>query len=208
LQNSVNDAADMASALKRLNFDVTLHLDATHEKMDAAIRSFGKKLRKNVVSLFYYAGHSVQHEGENYLIPIDALEQVTAPAHLKHKTVNASYVLAVMEHAGNGLNIVILDACRDSPFRGFSRNLTPGLASPPDAKGLLIAYSTAPGKKADDGRGRNSPYTKHLLRYITEPNLTIEAVLKNVMREVEAETGERQVPWYSSAMKYDFYFVE
>lgn len=127
---------------------------------------------------------------------------------MKYKTVNAGYVLAVMTHAGNGLNIVILDACRDNPLRGFSRSATRGLASPPDAKGVLIAYSTSPGKTAEDGSGRNSPYTKHLLRYMTEPNLTIEAVLKKVIGAVEAETRERQVPWYSSAMKHEFHFVE
>jgi uncharacterized caspase-like protein len=208
LPNAANDANDMASALRRLNFDVTLQLDVTHEKMDTAVRSFQKKLDKNVVSLFYYAGHAVQHDGESYLIPIDALEQITAPGHLKYKAVNTAYVLDVMAHAGNGLNIVILDACRDNPLRGFSRSAARGLAPPPDAKGVLIAYSTAPGKTAEDGSGRNSPYTKHLLRYMTEPNLTIEAVLKHVMRAVEAETRERQVPWYASAMKHEFYFVE
>jgi uncharacterized caspase-like protein len=160
------------------------------------------------VGLFYYAGHAVQHEGENYLIPLDALQAVSAPEHLKHKTVSAGYVLGVMEDAGNGLNIVILDACRDNPFQGFSRSLTRGLARMPDANGVLIAYSTSPGKTAEDGTGRNSPYTKYLLHFITEPNLTIEAMFKNVMREVKAETGEGQVPWYSTSMEHEFYFAQ
>jgi uncharacterized caspase-like protein len=113
-----------------------------------------------------------------------------------------------MEDAGNGLNIVILDACRDNPFQGFSRSLTRGLARMPDANGVLIAYSTLPGKTAEDGTGRNSPYTKHLLHFITEPNLTIEAMFKNVMRQVKVETGERQVPWYSTSMEHEFYFAQ
>jgi uncharacterized caspase-like protein len=208
LDNPVNDARDIAAALKRLTFDVTLELDTTHQRMEQAIRSFGTKLGKNTVGLFYYAGHAVQYEGENYLLPVDTLAAVSAPGHLKQKAVNVGYVLEAMEYAGNGLNIVILDACRDNPFRSFTRSLTRGLAQTPDANGVLIAFSTSPGKTAADGTGRNSPYTKQLLRYITVPTLTIEAMFKNVMREVKADTGGTQKPWYTTSMEYEFYFAE
>lgn len=208
MENPVNDATDISAALKRLNFDVTLEIDASKEKMEGAIRSFGKKLGKNTVGVFYYAGHAVQYEGENYLIPIDAMEAVSVPEHLRYKSVNAGYVLGEMENAQNGLNIVILDARRDNPFRGFSRSLNRGLAQMPDANGALIAYSTSPGKTAEDGTGRNSPYTKHLLHSITEPNLTLEAMFKIVMREVMAETNGKQRPWYTTSMAQEFYFVE
>lgn len=209
LKNPVNDANDMAAALRHLNFNVTAEFDASHEKMEQAIRSFGTKLNKNAVALFYYAGHAVQQDGTNYLIPVDAIAQVSVPEQLKHKSVNIEYMLAEMQNAGNGLNIVILDACRDSPFQQFTRSLlTRGLAQLPAANGTLIAFSTSPGKTADDGSGRNSPFTKSLLRNITKPGLPIEAMFKNVMREVKAETGDRQWPWYHTSIEYDFNFVE
>jgi hypothetical protein len=208
LKNPANDATDIAAALKRLDFEVTLVTDADQRKMEETIRRFGKKLHPGTIGLFYYAGHAVQHDGENYLIPVDAVGAVSAADHLKYKTVAAGYVLGVMEEAGNGLNLVFLDACRDNPFRGFSRSATRGLARMDSPTGSLIAYSTSPGQVAQDGgANRNSPYTQSLLQYLMEPHLPINSMLIKVNAAVKRETNGQQVPWYSSSMEQDFYFV-
>lgn len=208
LKNPVNDAGDITALLKRLNFDVTLVTNANQQEMEQSIRHFGKKLRPRTIGLFYYAGHAVQYEGENYLIPVDAINAVSAPEHLKYKTVPAGYILGIMEQAGNGLNLVFLDACRDNPFQSFSRSVTRGLARMDSPTGSLIAYSTSPGDVAQDGGAdRNSPYTKNLLKYLAEPKLPINSMLIKVNAAVKLETKGQQVPWYSSSMEQDFYFV-
>lgn len=209
LVNPVNDSRDIANALRRLNFNVNLITDATLQRMENAIQSFGKKLGKDSIGLFYYAGHAVQHAGENYLIPVHSVAALTTAEQLRYKTVNAGYVLGLMEAAGNGLNIVMLDACRDNPFQSFSRSMSRGLAQLSSPKGSLIAYATSPGDTAADGTGsRNSPYTKNLLSYIEQPGLTIEAMFKRVGAGVAKDTNSKQVPWYSSSISQDFYLVD
>ena len=174
--------------------------------METAIREFGKKLEKDSTGLFYYAGHGMQVDGTNYLIPIGA--HIESKAEVKYETVNTGLVLAQMEKARNGLNIVILDACRNNPFRTFSRSITPGLARMNAPKGSLIAYATAPGKVAYDGqKGKNGVYTKHLVLNIQKPGLKVEEVLKNVRIAVLDETNEKQIPWESSSLIGNFYFI-
>lgn len=207
LKNPRNDAEDIAAALRQLQFNVDVVLDANQAKMESAIRLFGQRLQSDAVGLFFYAGHAVQYAGENYLIPIGAIQTVSAPEHLKYKTVNAGYIVGVMEQARNGLNILILDACRDNPFRGFSRSINRGLAQMNSPSGTLIAYSTAPGKTAQDGSGRNSPYTTSLLHHIKTPNMPIEATLKKVIADVKHTTRSSQVPWYTTSLDKDFYFA-
>ena len=206
LKNPVNDAKDIAKALKSVGFEVDLKLNATQESMENAIQNFGKRLGNNAVGLFYYAGHGVQYKGNNYLIPIGAMDRVTAPDHLRYKTVDAGYVLGAMKDTGNMLNIVILDACRNNPFRSFSRSMNAGLKRIQGAEGTIIAYSTSPGKVALDGSGRNSPYTKELIKLIKKPNLPIEIMLKQVRRGVKSETKGEQSPWYESSIDGDFCF--
>lgn len=213
LSNPVNDARDMAKVLRDLGFDVTLKVNADQMTMESVIDAFGKKLRQNAkaVGLFYFSGHGAQYAGENYLIPINSIPRTSAAAHLRYKAVPAGYVLGVMP--GNGLNIVILDACRDNPFKGFSKSLRQGLARMANAEGSLVAYATAPGTVAWVGKAgeRNSPYTKHLLRFMKQPNLSIESVLKKVRRAVIRETRHKstvQKPWYEASISDDFYFVE
>lgn len=209
LANPANDSRDIANALRRLHFDVSLITDANQQRMEKAIQSFGKKLGKDSIGLFYYAGHAVQHAGENYLIPVHSVDALTSAEQLRYKTVNAGYILGLMESAGNGLNIVMLDACRDNPFRSFSRSMGHGLAQISSPKGSLIAYATSPGDTAADGTGtRNSPYTKNLLTYIEQPGLTIEAMFKRVGAGVSRDTNSEQVPWYSSSISQDFYLAE
>lgn len=205
LTNPVNDAMDMMKILNDLKFEVIYKHNATQAEMDDAIRDFGRRLREYKVGLFYFAGHGMQVEGNNYLIPVDA--KIETESDVKYETVNAGRILGKMEDAENELNIVILDACRDNPFsRGF-RTQSQGLAKIDAPKGSIIVYATAPGSVAADGTGRNGIYTKHLLKYMREPGLPIEEVLKKVRISVMDETGDKQVPWESSSLRGDFYFT-
>ena len=208
LKNPQHDAQDIAEALKNQGFAVSLHLDSTQEQMEAAISDFGRKLYQGGVGLFYYAGHGVQVDGENYLIPVGA--RIESASDVRYKAVNVGQILGKMGEVRNGLNIVILDACRDNPFsRGF-RSSARGLAvvSSATAKGTLIAYATSPGKVASDGDTRNGLYTKHLLKNMQTPGLPVEQVFKRVLRGVEQETNGKQSPWTSSSFSGDFYFVQ
>ena len=119
---------------------------------------------------------------------------------------DAGLVLGKMEDAGNQLNIVILDACRNNPFSRNFRNAATGLARMDAPTGSLIAYSTAPGAVAADGVDRNGIFTKHLIKHLAAPNLTVEQVLKKVRIDVAAETSQRQIPWESSSLMGEFYF--
>jgi len=204
LKNPVNDAADMAAALKTLGFNVTLYRNANHQTMEDAIREFGGKLkRKGGVGLFYYAGHGMQIGGVNYLIPVGA--RVDKETDVKFQAVNADMILAEMENADNGMNIVLLDACRDNPFGRSFRSSTRGLAIIANAPtGTFISYSTGANQLAKDGEGRNSPYTKALLANIVKPGLTISDVFMEVRKQVLKET--RQTPWELSSLVGHFYF--
>ncbi len=208
LNNPVNDARDIAAVLRKTGFQVTLKLNATQSQMETAMNEFGERLNANTDALFYYSGHGVQHNGENYLIPIGSVKTITAAGHLRYKAVPAGYMLSVMKNAKSPLNVVVLDACRNNPFKSFSRTLTQGLARMPSAEGSLIAYATAPGNVAfDDGNGRNSPYTQHLLTYMQKPGLKLEDVLKRTRSAVKKTTRNQQTPWYESSIDGDFYFV-
>ena len=205
LKNPVNDAKDMARALKFSGFEVTLETDVDLRTMETAVRSFGRSLRKGGTGLFYYAGHGVQVNGSNYLIPIGAV--IESQSDVRYEAVNAGLVLGKMEDADNGLNIVILDACRNNPFRGSFRSHTPGLARMDSPTGSLVAYATAPGSVAVDGNGENGIYTKHLVQKMKKPGLTIEQVLKQVRVAVLEETDEKQTPWESSSLTGTFCFT-
>jgi hypothetical protein len=204
LKNPVNDATDMANALRQSGFNVTLKLNIDHRSMERSIRDFGKKLRDGGIGLFYYAGHGVQVKGRNYLIPITS--EIESEADVKFEAVDAGLVLGKMEDAQNDLNIIILDACRNNPFARSFRSSRKGLARMDAPTGSLIAYATAPGSIAADGKGKNGVYTKHLLTNIRKPGLTIERILKNVRVAVLSETSNKQVPWESSSLAGDFYF--
>jgi formylglycine-generating enzyme required for sulfatase activity len=206
LLNPVHDATDMAATLKRLGFEVTLLRDADRRTMQEAIEAFSLQLRQGGVGLFYFAGHGVQVEGENYLIPLRT--RINREQDVQYEAVPVGRILGGMENAANPLNIIILDACRDNPYKRSFRSSAPdGLAPIQAARGSLIAYATAPGKKAADGSGRNGVYTQRLLQAITTPGLSVEQVFKKVRIEVVKVMGDKQVPWESSSMTGDFYFV-
>ena len=204
LRNPENDANDMTIALRKLGFDVTYMKNARQRDMEDAIRFFGRKLRNGGVGLFFYAGHGMQVNGKNYLIPIGT--NIKEETDIKYEAVDANRILDAMHNAGNGLNIVILDACRDNPYARSFRSSSNGLARMDAPKGTLIAYSTSPGKVAADGTGRNSPYIKNLLQYIDAPGLTIEQVFKRTRRQLDRDTEGKQIPWESTSLTGDFYF--
>jgi len=205
LANPVNDATDVANSLRKLGFTVILKKNASLEMMEEAIEEFGGRLKKGGVGLFFYAGHGMQVQGANYLIPVGA--RIKKESDMKYRALDAGRVLDEMANAGNGLNIVILDACRDNPFsrsfRSASRGLTIISAAP---QGTFITYSTSPGNVAADGKGRNSPYTESLLRHMAEPDLPIEHVFKKVRQDLTKKTSGRQTPWELSSLSGDFFF--
>lgn len=206
LKNPVNDAYAMALTLERLGFDVLIRLDVkTKDDMKKAIREFGFKLKQGGTGLFYFAGHGLQVQGFNYLIPVHA--EIYSEEEVEYEGVDVGFVLAQMESAQNQMNIVILDACRNNPYARSYRSTTSGLASINAPTGSIIAYATAPGATAMDGIGKNGLYTSILLKQITQEGLKIEEVFKKVRAEVLAGSGGRQVPWESSSLIGDFYFI-
>jgi hypothetical protein len=207
LKNPVNDATDMAATLTRSGFAVSLKINADQRTMVTAIREFGRQIKQDGgVGLFYYAGHGIQVRGRNYLIPLEAV--IESEGDVQFEAVDAAFVLSKMEDAGNDMNIVILDACRNNPFARSFRSGNQGLARMDAPKGSIIAYATAPGELAADGTGRNGIYTKHLIQNIQTPQIRLEDVFKNVRRAVVNETGNKQVPWESSSLMGQFYFTQ
>ena len=209
LRNPVNDANDVAKILKKLGFQVILKTNANRSSMIKAIQKFGRRLHQADVGLFFYAGHGLQVYGHNYLVPVDA--NIQSEADIEHETVEAARVLKQMELSNNGINIVILDACRNNPYkRGISRDLTRGLARLDAPNGTFIVYATAPGDVADDGKGLNSPFTKNLLWALkTMPHLKIEELFKKVAKNmIENSTHKNpQTPWRHSSLINDFCFT-
>jgi hypothetical protein len=208
LTTPVNDAQDMATALHKVDFDVILKTNADQFTMEETMVAFGEKLHHGVVGLFYYSGYAVQFEGENYLIPYGAMSTINVARHLRSKAVNLDYVLSLMENANNGVNIVILDACRANPFN-FSKKIGKGLTTVGGVENMVIAYATSPGKVSPSvisQKQRNSFYTMHLLHFITSSNLPIELMLKEVRTAVSWETREKQKPWYTSSLDDTFKF--
>lgn len=205
LKNPVNDAKAFARALAETGFDVTLKTDTTKKEFTQAINAFGRKLQKGGTGLFYYAGHGIQVHGRNYLLPIDM--KIESESDVEYEAVDAGRILGKMQDAGNRLNIVILDACRDNPFvRGFGSAGSRGLAQMDAPTGSFIAYATRPGAEASDGDENHSPYTAALLKHIKEPELSIEHFFKKVRKDVITRTQGKQVPWDSSSLVGDFYF--
>ena len=206
LKNPVNDAAAMATQLQKLGFTVILKKNANLRGMEDALTDFGDRLKRGGVGLFFYAGHGLQVGGANYLVPIGA--RISRESDIRYETLDAGKILDEMANANNGLNIVILDACRDNPYSRSFRNAARGLAIVSNAPvGTFVSYSTSPGNVARDGDGRNSPYTEALLWYMKEPGLTIEQVFKGARAKLGKDTGGKQIPWELSSLQGEFYFV-
>lgn len=208
LPNPVNDAKAMSAALEKLGFKVLKYENLNHNAMKRAIGEFGIALDDYDVGLFYYAGHGVQYDGINYLVPVDA--NVGSEDEIEYECVNAGRVLSKMEMMKTGVNIIILDACRNNPFKfAASRSMSaPGLTGMDAPAGSIVAYATAPGKTASDGLGKNGLYTEELLSYIFRPDLKVEDLFKQVRINVMKKTNNRQIPWETSSLTGDFYFTK
>jgi formylglycine-generating enzyme required for sulfatase activity len=212
LGNPVNDANGLAAALRELGFEVLSDTDQDLAGMQRLIRTFGQRLRGASAGLFFFAGHGVRVGSDNYLIPIG--HEIESEADVALSAISAYSVLAQMEAAGAPVNLLILDACRDNPFRSFGafnrqqsdRGLVPMRVG---ASGTLIVYATKPGETAADGRGRpNSPFTTSLLQHIRTPGLRIEDLFKQVVLSVEDLTNRKQSPWVEGLLRGDFYFIK
>lgn len=204
LANPTNDARDMAVALAGLGFQVMLRENVNQRGMKQAVREFGDRIRAGSVGLFYFAGHGIQVKGRNYLVPVGS--EIQREDDVEDESVDVNLVLEKMEAAGNRLNIVVLDACRNNPFQRRFRSASRGLAPLDAAKGTLIAFATAPGSVAADGAGRNGVFTRHLLASLKHPESDVEKVFRRVRAAVLDETRGQQVPWETSSLTGDFYF--
>ena len=172
--------------------------------MKMAIDEFGKKIKGGGVGLFYYAGHGMEVNGRNYLIPLNA--NINNENEVEYESVDAGRVLAKMESAGNRVSIVMLDACRDNPFARNFRSASKGLAQTVAPEGSYIAYAAQPGAVASDGAGNNSVFTEEFVKTIRAEGVEINKAFRQVRSAVMQKTGSKQVPWTSESLTGDFYF--
>lgn len=205
LANPVNDVRLMEAALKDSGFTVIKAENASIREMRRLVRDFGDKLKATGgVGLFYFAGHGVQVRGENFLVSTDS--DIRNEDEVADDSINANVVLEKMQSAGNRVNLVILDACRNNPFAVRSRTAVSGLANMSAPSGSLVAYATAPGSVASDGNGKNGLYTEHLAKVLRQPGLAVEEVFKQVRAAVRRDSNNQQTPWENTALEGQFYF--
>jgi len=194
LANPVNDAEDIGVVLTALGFNVESVLNGNLDQMEDAITRLKERLSKDNKSygFFFYAGHGVQSNGENYLIPVNA--NIQSESYLRSRAVSVQAMLDELNDANNGLNVIVLDACRDNPF-GWSRGGGRGLAivnsQPADS---IIVYATSAGQQASDGDGRNGLFTTHLLTNLLTPGLDVSEVFRLTGLDVTEASKRQQVP--------------
>jgi len=208
LRNTLNDAEDMASRLESMGFDITLATNLNSQAMTDVVQAFGKRLSEtgDDVAFFYFSGHGTQVAGKNFLIPTDN-DDLREEKDLEPNAVSAQTILAMMEQANKGMNILILDACRDNPYKGSEKSMNRGLSRIKPPRGSLVAFATAPGETALDGDGRNGVFTGALLETLKgAEHKRIEDVFMEVRNLVRDETEERQDPWYNASMRTPFCF--
>lgn len=207
LVNPVNDARLVETTLRKLGFEVTKVENISAARMRTVVDDFAVKAKGADVALFYYAGHAVQVDGENYLIPVDNKEAL-APATMREQSLPLGVMLGKLSlDSGPRVKLVFIDACRNSPLFSADRSVTGGLApiaAPP--AGALVAFATAPGRVAKDGSGKNSYFTKHFAALVDTPGLKVEDMLKNVRAAVMRDTKNAQEPSEVSSLTGDFYF--
>lgn len=206
LVNPANDAQAMADVLKRLGFNVIELRDGTRMQMSAAIARVSESLKgKQGVGMLYYAGHGLQLDWRNYMVPVDA--SLKSAADVPQQTIDLSSVVDIFKAAGNRMNIVVLDACRDNPFGGNTSSAK-GLAQLDAPPSTFLAYATAPGNVAEDGdeKSGNGLYTQYLLQELKRPTAKIEDVFKRVRLNVRKQSQGRQIPWESTSLEDDFFF--
>lgn len=211
LRNAVNDAVDVCDALRRLGFDASCHFNvASRVELRALLKTFATRIGPDAVAMFYYAGHGVQLDGRNYLLPT-AMAPASS-AELKNDGLALDEVFGALRDARGALSIVVLDACRDDPFaRGREIRVSRGLAREDPPRGSVLVYATAPGGVAADGNGRNGLFTSELLAQIERPGPQIGEMFHRVAREVEARARSlysiEQVPYRSFSYTGVFCFA-
>lgn len=204
LRNAVSDARDLSAALRELGFKTIVKENTSRAEMVAALQEFGKALDGADAALFFYAGHAMQFKDRNYLIPVDAV--MGSEDDVTFFSVEVSQVFDRMERARTRFNFVVLDACRDNPFKESFKVSAAGLAQMSGPSGTMIGYATAPGQTAADGFGRNGLYTTHILQNIRIPDMPVEILFKRVREGVERDSKRQQTPWDLSSLKGDFVF--
>jgi Caspase domain len=205
LANPANDAKDMSAALRNMGFGVIEIKDASREQMMAGIARANKELSgKQGVGMLFYAGHGLQLDWHNYMVPVDA--KLNSAKDVAANTVDIEVVMKSFQQAGNRMNIVVLDACRDDPFANGKTSSGKGLAPLDAPTGTFLAYATAPGNVAQDGSGKNGLYTGFLLKELQKPTAKIEEVFKRVRFAVRKESNGAQVPWETTSLEDDFIF--
>ncbi len=207
LSNPVNDAQAVSQMLNQAGFEVVMAFDLTRDIMKQTVEEFAARVLEkgnNTVAMVYYAGHGIQADGENYLIPIDA--KFSDEDDLPEQGVKLADVVAALEATKTKARIVVVDACRNNPFGGSANDDNGGLALVDAPEGALIAYSTAPGTVAFDGLGKHSPYAAAFMRTARTPNLPVEQVFKKVRLLVNESTDKKQTPWDSARLNSEFVF--
>lgn len=206
LANPTNDADDIAAVLEKRDFSVIRKTDCTHKQMDAALKEFRAALKDSEVGLFFFAGHGMQIDGENYLAATDT--DIDTETDAKHSSLPLNRVIETMEKSETATNIVVLDACRNNPYeRKWQRSASQrGLAPVYAPKGTIIAYATSPGQVASDGKGRNGAYTAALLKHIDTPDLSLESMFKRVRNTLSAATSGKQISWEHTSLAGEFFF--
>lgn len=209
LDNPARDAHLIAEKLQQTGFEVTEVDDRDIAGMTADVEGFARKIRERgpeTVSLLYYAGHGLESDGVNYLVPVSA--DIRKRSDVATQSLSLKRVADRLSAAGNALNILIVDACRDNPFPpSVASGRTLGLVPMGAVYGVFIASSTGSGKIAFDGDDGHSPYTRALADAVVVPGEKLEDVFKSVHRQVRLATGEQQIPWESTSLEQDFYFV-
>lgn len=205
LKNPVNDAQDMGKLLTNAGFTVTSHIDIRHKEMAAAIDRFGTAIRNPEVKLvvFYYAGHGVQLDWRNYLLPIDAVADTSAT--LRQSCVDLNQVIGTFGKTKGKTFIIVLDACRDNPFGSSYQPEQKGLSQFDAPVGSLLAYATSPGNVASDGSGKNGLYTENLVRELSIRGTRIEDALKRVRLNVRLSSNGAQIPWETTSLEDDVF---
>src|ERR1700682_4703446 len=210
LPNAANDGKHMVDLLGNAGFQVTAAPDLAQNEMRQAISDFAAKVAASgpdTVALVFYAGHGLQIDGENYLVPVDVDPKREADIPLQ--AVRLNDLMNTLGALPTRMRIFMLDACRNNPFPALNRTAGHGLAivdTKAGAPGSFISYSTSPGSEAEDGTGADSPYTTAVLSVAKEPNLPIEEAFKRVRIAVSQATDGRQIPWESSSLTADFKF--
>jgi len=166
--------------------------------MESGLRAFMEQARSSAIALVYYAGHGIEINGRNYLVGTDV--DMSSPQQVLSHSIDATEMLSALGIATPGAKILILDACRDNPFPERFRRQAHGLAQIEAPVETFIAFSTSPGKVAEDGSGSNSPYTKALIARLDKENSALEAIFRDVRKSVVNETNGRQTPWENTSL--------